>query len=77
MKISDDLNNDHIYQLLDLNIFWNQWKGSDTPDVVQGVGNNMNPSEFYSLDNFKEVMLKNKRWIDDEINAINIAMKQN
>lgn len=76
MKILDDLNDDHIYQLLDLNIFWNQWKGSDTPDVVQGVGNNMNPSEFYSMDNFKEVMLKNKKWIDKEIYAINIAMKQ-
>ena len=76
MKILNDLNDDYIYALLDLNSFWNQWEGSDTPDVVQGVGNNMNPSEFYSLDNFKEVMLKNKKWIDDEINAINIAIKQ-
>jgi len=76
MKLLDDLNDDYIYALLDLNSFWNQWRGSDTPDVVQGVGNNMNPSEFYSMDNFKEVMLKNKKWIDEETNAINIAMKQ-
>lgn len=75
MKLLDNLNDDYIYALLDLNSFWNQWEGNDTPDVVQGLGNNMNPSEFYSMDNFKEVMLKNKKWIDDETNAINIAMK--
>ena len=76
MELLDNLNDDYIYALLDLNSFWNQWEGNDTPDVVQGLGNDMNPSEFYSMDNLKEVMLKNKKWIDDETNAINIAMKQ-
>ena len=76
MTLMENLNDDYIYALLDLNSFWNQWEGNDTPDVVQGLGNDMNPSEFYSMDNLKEVMLKNKKWIDDETNAINIAMKQ-
>lgn len=70
----ENLNDDYIYALLDLNDFWNKWEGNDTPDIVQGVGNNMNPSEFYSMDNFKEVMFKNKKWINEEINAINKTM---
>lgn len=67
----DQLPSDSLYGPLRLNEFWNEWGGPDgEPNVIQGVNNQMGPSEFYSDENLKNIVSEHKSWLESELKKI-------
>ncbi|MBD1226991.1 MULTISPECIES: DUF2247 family protein [Morganellaceae] len=67
----NELPDDYVYGLLKLNEFWNLWGDSvDSPNIVQGVGNNLSPTEYYSDENYHLLIEKHRNWLDREIKQL-------
>ncbi|WP_165602840.1 DUF2247 family protein [Photorhabdus australis] len=67
------LPDDYVYGLLKLNEFWSLWGDSgDSPNIVQGVGNNLSPSEYYSEETYCLLMKSHQDWLDKEIKQLRL-----
>lgn len=61
------LSNDPIYGLLQLTDFWASLDFPDySPHQVQGKGNNVSPTEYYSPENYRRVVQLHRDWIEQE-----------
>ncbi|WJV51930.1 DUF2247 family protein [Prodigiosinella aquatilis] len=62
-----ELPDDCVYGLLKLNEFWMLW-GEDvgSPNIVQGVGNNISPTEYYSDEQYQLTIKNHQEWLEKE-----------
>ncbi|ERT10417.1 DUF2247 family protein [Photorhabdus temperata] len=68
-----ELPDDYVYALLKLNEFWVLWGDSvDSPNIVQSVGNNLSPSEYYSEENYHSLIKEHHNWLDREIEQLRL-----
>ncbi|MCC8458033.1 DUF2247 family protein [Photorhabdus aegyptia] len=69
-----ELPDDYVYGLLKLNEFWTLWGNSvDSPNIVQGVGNNFSPYEYYSEENYHSSIENHRNWLDMEIEQLRLG----
>ncbi len=58
--------------LLDLSDLWTKLGcPKNFPRVIQGINNDMNPEDYYSLQNYHTVIQEMKQWIIHEKNMVN------
>jgi polyhydroxyalkanoate synthesis regulator phasin len=63
----DNLSNDCLYDLIELTDFWCVWGNPENkPHIIQGVDSKMNPTEYYSDNNYKTLIKAHKNWIIQE-----------
>lgn len=59
---------DPVYDLIALGEFWTDWgSATDSPYVVQGVGNTLTPEEYYTEHNLDEALSRHREWLKAEI----------
>jgi hypothetical protein len=57
--------------LAELTAFWNALDfPGDMPHVVQGLGNEISPNEYYTQDNYRMLLDRHRVWLRSEINAL-------
>jgi hypothetical protein len=57
--------------LSELTAFWNALDfPQDMPHVVQGLGNDITPNEYYTQENYRYLVDRHKAWLRSEIAAI-------
>lgn len=62
-----ELPDDCVYGLLKLNEFWRLWgEDAETPNIIQGVGNNISPTEYYTDEQYKLVIKHHQEWLKKE-----------
>jgi hypothetical protein len=65
---------DSVYGLLELTNFWTKWGSPDnSPHVIQGVGNDLNPAEYFTDVHFAEAIKKHKLWLANEYASFQVA----
>lgn len=58
---------DPVYDLIALGEFWADWgSATESPFVVQGVGNNLTPEEYYTERNLDETIKRHQDWLRGE-----------
>jgi hypothetical protein len=66
-----ELPEDPLYGLLALAEFWERLDfPSDSPHVVQGRGNKIAPTDYFTEDNYRHLVRKHKDWISAEMSAL-------
>ncbi|MFJ5432504.1 DUF2247 family protein [Pectobacterium sp. CHL-2024] len=62
-----ELPDDCVYGLLKLNEFWRIWgEDAGTPNIIQGVANNISPTEYYTEKKYKAVIENHQKWLEKE-----------
>lgn len=62
-----ELPDDCVYSLLKLNEFWQVWgDDAETPNIIQGVGNNISPTEYYTDEQYKVAIKQHQEWLKKE-----------
>ena len=62
-----DLPSDPVYGLLGLTEFWSGLDfPADSPHVVQGRGNTIDPVEYYTESTFTEALRRHREWVQRE-----------
>jgi hypothetical protein len=70
-ELLDDLPEDPIYALIEITEFWLSWDNpSDKPHIIQGLDSDLTPHQYYTLDNFKEILRSHRQWMTDEIRKL-------
>lgn len=60
---------DFVKGLLKISEFWlDMFQPMDSPYEFQGFGNNLNPQEFYTQNNYNKIIQKHKDWLEKEKN---------
>lgn len=63
--------NDYIQGLLELTEMWAKFNFPDfSPHIVQGVNNDITPQEYYTLENYNNLLKKHFEWLDVELENI-------
>jgi hypothetical protein len=66
-----DLPPEPLSGLIALTSFWERFDyPEDSPHVVQGRGNKLSPSEYYTEVNFRDTVERHTRWIQRELAAL-------
>jgi hypothetical protein len=66
-----ELPRDPLYGLLALTSFWARFDfPEDSPHVVQGRGNNLSPTEYYTEGNFRDAVERHAHWIEREVASL-------
>ncbi len=42
----------------------------DSPHIIQGRGNNISPTEYYTQSNYDKLYIKNKEWLEKELSFL-------
>ncbi|MEI7383489.1 DUF2247 family protein, partial [Pectobacterium versatile] len=62
-----ELPDDCVYGLIKLNEFWRVWgEDAGTPNIIQGVGNNISPTGYYTDEKYKAVIEHHQEWLEKE-----------
>lgn len=62
-----ELPDDCVYGLLKLNEFWLFWgEDAGTPNIIQGVGNHISPTEYYTDEQYKVAIKHHQEWLEKE-----------
>ena len=66
-RVLENMPQDSLYGLMALTEFWQGFGfPPDSPHQVQGCGNEIGPKEYYTAENFQEVLDRHRRWIEKE-----------
>lgn len=61
------IHNDYIQGLLDLGDIWAMLNfPDDSPHIFQGRNNSITPEEYYTQENYENLLETHKRWIKEE-----------
>jgi hypothetical protein len=61
--------------LSELTSFWNDLDfPEDMPHVVQGLGNEISPAEYYTEENYRYLVHKHQQWLQSEISGLKREM---
>ncbi|MBQ3416105.1 MAG: DUF2247 family protein [Clostridia bacterium] len=64
-------NENYVQGLIDLTEMWGKLNfPHNSPHIIQGVNNKINPKEYYSLDNYNEILKKHFEWLNKELENI-------
>lgn len=67
----EELPQDYLNGLIFLTDFWDKFGfPSDGPHIIQGRGNDISPTEYYTNENYLEIVEAHKRWLSDEFNTL-------
>jgi hypothetical protein len=70
-EVLEKLPKDPIYALTELTEFWGQFGfPSDSPHIAQGVGNSIDPTEYFRQENLDRTLLRHEGWIKNEVESI-------
>lgn len=70
-KVLNELSNEPIYDLIKLTEFWERFDfPADNPHVVQGVGNNISPEDYYTKENYDIIINSHKKWIERKLTQV-------
>jgi hypothetical protein len=70
-KLLANLPTSPISGLSELTSFWNTLGfPRDMPHVVQGLGNDISPDQYYTQDNYQKLVARHREWLRSEIAAI-------
>lgn len=70
-KTLSDLSKDAMNGLLELTEFWSNFGfPADSPHVVQGLGNDIPPNEYYTQENFEKLLQRHRKWLKQEIGRL-------
>jgi hypothetical protein len=70
-RILSELNNEPIYDLLKLTEFWEKFDyPKDSPHIVQGLHNDISPTDYYTEENYKEIVKNHKLWIEAKLSQL-------
>ncbi|CBJ41192.1 conserved hypothethical protein (plasmid) [Ralstonia solanacearum CMR15] len=70
-ELLSQLGRDPVYDLISLGDFWESWSSAtDFPCVVQGVGNNLTPEEYYTERNLEETLNRHREWLRVEFESL-------
>ena len=62
------LSNDPLYGLIELTDFWSKLGYSlDSPNIIQGVDNDLTPTEYYTQENLEKILDSHREWLKKEI----------
>lgn len=67
-KLPKDDFTEGLFDLMDLWVSLGMPK--DCPHIIQGRGNNLSPSEFYTMEQYLTAIENNKKWLANEIEVI-------
>lgn len=66
-----ELPNDPIQALVALTELWAAWGyPSDSPHVVQGLGNDMRPEAYFTSENLEALVTLHRNWVLDELRRL-------
>ncbi|MEF9956286.1 MAG: DUF2247 family protein [Acinetobacter sp.] len=66
-----NLSADPLYGLLELSDFWINWGQLDnSPHMIQGVNNDVDAYDYYSDDNYVNMIHMNTDWLNVELNKV-------
>lgn len=64
-------NNNYINGLMELTELWVKFGyPEDSPHTIQGRGNNITPSEYYTQSNYDILYEKNREWVEKELSFL-------
>ena len=64
-------NSNYINGLMELTELWVQFGyPEDSPHIIQGRGNNISPTEYYTQSNYDKLYIKNKEWLEKELSFL-------
>lgn len=70
-KAMPEPNSDFINALVELGDLWAKLGyPEDSPHVVQGRNNNISPAQYYTQENFTDLLNKNKEWVIKNIEQL-------
>ncbi len=70
-ELLDILPDDPLKGLIELTDFWLKFGNpEDSPHTIQGVGNIIQPLEYYTDQNYINIISKHKTWVDKEKNNL-------
>lgn len=70
-RILRELNNEPIYDLIKLTEFWEMFDyPKDSPHIVQGLHNDILPTDYYTEENYKEIVKNHKLWIEAKLSKL-------
>ncbi len=62
---------DPLYGMIGLTDFWLQFGYPvDSPHEMQGVGNDISPTDYYTHNNFEKTLNNHRGWLEKEINEL-------
>ena len=65
------LPDDPLYGLIGLTEFWSNFGySSDSPHIIQGVDNDISPTDYYTQDNFDKALDNHREWLKKEIKKL-------
>ena len=57
-----------LYGLLQLTEFWDKFNyPSDSPHIVQGMNNEVSPEEYYTKENFDNLIRAHNEWVEKKL----------
>jgi hypothetical protein len=60
-----------LYGLIELTELWDKFGFPiDSPHIIQGLRNNISPVDYYSEENFSQIIECHKKWVDHEFESI-------
>lgn len=72
MNLLKGLSDRPIDGLIELTDFWEKFDYPEySPHVVQGVRNNISPSEYYTKENYHDLVNMHQQWIERQLEEIN------
>ncbi|NLK96358.1 MAG: DUF2247 family protein [Clostridiales bacterium] len=64
MNLLSNLNDKPTYGLIEITEFWEKFSYPEySPHIVQGLKNNINPWDYYSKENYNNIINMHKQWI--------------
>ena len=72
----DNLKSDYYENLLEINDFWvSLGQPEYCPHIFQGVNNEIEPEDYYTIEMYDKILKIHKEWIKKEIKRINLLEK--
>jgi hypothetical protein len=71
LKNLPDIDTEFIQGLIDLGDIWVEFDfPEDSPHIFQGRNNCITPQQYYTLDNYYDLLLRHQNWAKNEIEQI-------
>jgi hypothetical protein len=75
-NLPDDDGVDYITGLIQLLDIWVKFDfPDDSPHIIQGRGNKISPIDYYTQDNYKMLLERNRAWVEKEIREIQMIQQ--
>lgn len=71
LKKLPDIDTEFVHGLMDLGDIWMEFDfPEDSPHIFQGRDNCITPEQYYTLENYHDLLQKHREWVNNEIKQI-------